>query len=282
MRSLIVMEIKKALGNKWFLIALVIGLGLAVHSAVGNGTYFNSVIYDNLSFMQDAYISLSLASPFNLSLIADFNQPTTDLFFLVLPLLAVIPYSWSLASEEKSGYFQQVVTRCSRRHYFTAKSIATFLSGALVITIPVIVNFIILACVFPFYVPDVMESIYHGVFLESIWSDLYYTMPFAYFALYWTVVFVFSGLWAAFVSAVSHFLKNRVALLIVPYLLLQGLYYLDYSVFVSLFDAHVDITPFVYLRSAGDANILLIIGEFLILFCFVLSVVKAKRTEDLV
>ena len=42
-------------------------------------------------------------------------------FFIALPLLTAFAYSWSVSYDRNSGYISQIITRTSRKKYFTAK-----------------------------------------------------------------------------------------------------------------------------------------------------------------
>lgn len=59
-------------------------------------------------------------------------------FFLqFIPLLAVLPYASSLAADRESGYIYSVFARIKRRAYLAVKAFCAFISGALVIALPI-------------------------------------------------------------------------------------------------------------------------------------------------
>lgn len=281
MKKLLKIEIKKAIKNKWFFIALAIGCTITTISAV------NNIILDiefgeiGFEYATTKYTPLTSSSSYKYWIVNDFIQPTTDLFFVLLPLLAVLPYSWSYASEAKSGYFQHVLTRTSRYKYFSSKGIAAFLSGALVVSIPIILNFVLCAYMVPSYLPDVSEIIYFGVFTESLWSDIFYNQPFMYVLLYTGLIFLFSGLWATATSFLALFFKNRIGLMVVPYLFLFFLKYLNENTLNEIIQT--SISPLNYLRAVNSffPDGYLILAELLILLGFIIISLGLIKKRDI-
>jgi len=233
-----------------------------------------------IRYIESKAADLSSTSCYKYWMGNDFIQSTTGLFFMLVPILAVIPYGWSYFSEKKSGYIKNITTRVSREKYFISKYIATFLSGGLVVVIPLVLNFIICACVMAAYTPDVNEVIYFGIYEESLWSEVFYNSPLLYRLLYIMLNFVFSGLWATMVFAVSFFVKNRFALMIGPYLLLIFVKFLSENVLMDIL--YYEVSPFNFLRGTGVdkfTNGYIVFGVLLILFAFS-SVIILKRYRN--
>ncbi|MGN0056536.1 MAG: hypothetical protein ACI360_08885 [Atopobiaceae bacterium] len=233
MKRLVRMELQKAFRNPWLVVALSIAIALAVYSAVGDIlARYNYGIgkYDY------KYLSPSPDSCFRYWISMDFIQPTSTLLFHLLPLLAVIPYAWSFRTELQSGYLMQVTSRQTLGRYLTAKGIAVFLTGASVAMVPLVVNFLILACFVPAYMPDITAVIYIGIDDEDLWSWFLYNLPLIYVLLYTLLAGVLSGLWALFVHALSFFIDNRVALLSAPYLGLLGIQFVTDRIWLAMGD----------------------------------------------
>lgn len=222
MSQLIKIEFSRAFCNRKYYVALIIGVLLALVSAVygiQNHEMFlpaemSSTIWGPTS-MDSCYIYwMSLHN----------TVPFEGLLYQLAPLLATIPYACSMRQELDFGYANHIFSRTPRSKYFIAKYLATFVSGGCVTLIPSTVNFVTLACFVPAYVPSVEQLLYTGVHPEMLWSHLFYTNPLLYVVLYSLVAFVLCGLWAAAVLGLSFVVHNRVALVSGSYLvaLLSG------------------------------------------------------------
>lgn len=216
-------------------------------------------------------------------MVDDAFTPSTNLFFLLLPLLAVIPYSWSLLSERASGYAAQIIARSGRVKYFVSKSLAAFLSGGVVVTLPIVFNLIACMCFAPFCTPDVAGVSIFGVYERSLWSWFFYNSPILFCFLRIVLISLFSGLWASFVMSLSALIKRRVPLLILPYLFLILLKFASEQMIDPLFGIQEDLTPFGYLRAVPPSYFTsewVIISEFTILTIFTLAFIFNSRRVD--
>jgi len=280
MGSLVRCEIRKAFCNRWFFIALAAGCMLAAISAISNALVDYEANLVGIEYLDSKWLDFSSSSCFKYWIVIDFIQPTTGLFFLLLPLLAVLPYAWSYLEERKSGYVGSVVVHTARIKYFFAKYIAVFLSGALAVAIPIVLNFLICACFMPARMPDVFAVIYFGIFEENLWSEVFYTNPFLYVALFTLLNFAFSGLWAVTVFALSGLLRNRVALTILPYLAWVFVDFVSDTVLQDVVD--VELTPFGFLRGIGadhpaDGGVIAVILAIMLIVSVIGTYVNSRR-----
>lgn len=243
-------ELRRALSGKWFFIALAAVCAISVASAVGALSVAFENEYRGLEYREQKYFRLSVLSCFRQWIVIDAGQPATGLFFFLLPLLVVLPYAWSLSFDVKTGYVNNLITRTSRANYCVSKFLSVFLSAGIVAVVPVLLNLLICACALPAYVPDVFDVVYFGVYENSLWSEAFYSAPLLYAALFSGLIFVFSGLWAVSVSALSLFVKNRLVFTVAPFLFLLLVEYLNLMVFPGAISAAL--TPFEYLRGAGS------------------------------
>ena len=249
MDSLARCELRKSLCNKWFSVALTVGCVLAVISVMRNIVleYYWAEI--GITFWDTKWMDFSSSSCFNYWLVVDGIQAATSLFFLLLPLLAALPYAWSYLEESKTGFIALIITRTTKMRYLLSKYLAVFLSGALTITIPIILNFLICACFVPARIPDVFADIHIGIFDVGLWSEVFYTNPLLYVVLYTLLNFTASGLWAASVFALSALTKTRVSLILAPWLALIFIDFVAKAVFWRVVRA--DLTPIGFLRGIG-------------------------------
>lgn len=133
--------------------------------------------------------------------------------------------------DTKSGYKDQIISRSSTTIYYIAKYISTFISGALLGTVPLILNFYLTALWLPLATPDASSGLY-SIFAYSMWSELFYSRPFLYIVCYLILIFTTSGLIACIPLSLSAALENKSIILcsgffsctILNYLFGQGEY----------------------------------------------------------
>ena len=232
MKRLLTMELNKAYRNPWFVVSAAIACSLAVASAVGNIYYYQD--YGVFELYTHKYVSPVPGSCYKWWISLDFAQPTSSLLFQLLPLLVVIPYAWSWRSELCHGYLNQVATRSTQANYLFAKGAINFSVGFVLGFFPLLLNFILLACFIPAYMPDITELLYLGVYPGDQLSWLFYNCPVLYVLSFSLLAGIICGLWASFVHSLSFLIENRVALLIAPYLGTLALQFLSDRIYLVL------------------------------------------------
>lgn len=139
-------------------------------------------------------------------------------FFFIFPLLAVIPYSWSYDADLKSGFWKQIMPRTGRANYIVSKTISSFVSGGLVIGIPLLINLLGSAMFLPAAVPDV-TSMQTPVWSGYLFSKLFYSHPWIFSFSVIIIDMLWGGTIAMIALAVSSITYNRIISLITPFLL---------------------------------------------------------------
>lgn len=279
-------ELRKALINPWFTTALAVGCTLAITSIAGNIALYDetlSYVLPTVSFSDPETSSMSL---FRFLLFTDFIQPSTDLFYALLPLLAVLPYSWSLAQEQRRGYLQNVCQRTTRARCFTCKASAAFVAGALVVAVPLLINLLIGLCFIPTYTTSIATVIYTGIYDTNLWSSLYYLNPPAYCTLFIVLNAGFSGLWAAFVLLIGLFFADSTRLLAGSFIALYLYQAFEYQIAVTFTGSalgYLSFSPLSFLRGvavSGNTNEWSFIPWFAVL-AIISALIIVRGKEDL-
>lgn len=145
-------------------------------------------------------------------------------YYMVFPLIAVLPYAGAFYDDLKSGYIKSLLLRCGRKTYFPARGAAVFLSGGISVVLPLVLNFALTAA----YRPAVGPFPYIGIGPASycIGSDFYYSHPLAYIGIYLVFDFVAGGAVALSSALLGYWAGHRAAALLTPY----GVYYLLFSI----------------------------------------------------
>lgn len=284
MKALLKTEFYKMTHNKYFIISLLIGILLTVISAITMVLqYFQMLEYDQLSldqlgYMQNPYIPIQTL--YNHWIGGEFSSLTYSLFYLLLPILASVPYGWSIFDEIKNGTIRNVLIRVNRIKYFWGKYFITFLSGGITVTLPLIINILLVSLFIPAIKPDVCYDIYYGVFQPDIWSNLFYTKPLIYLLLFLILNFLFSGLFATFSLAISFGLRNKIAVMLFPFFFLLIIHYTK-NLFPNALKFEISPLNFLHASMIEEVkNPTVIFVEFCLLLIYsIVILIKRKKID---
>lgn len=280
MKNCMKIEMKKALFNKTALFIFFVVILLVVCHAVTAIKIFNR--FYSAWEMGDIQGNpmLTSMSLFCRWIGADVTSFESNIFFFLLPVIAVLPYGWSLAGEIQSGYTKSILCRTSRRKYFVSKYIAVFSSAAIIIVVPLIVNFILLSLFLPALK---MEIIYpYGILGQrSMWSGIYYEAPFLYIVFYILLDAVFAGLIASISTAFAFFTKYKVTAIFLPLFVMLVIDYFDTN-----FSSGWELSPIKFLHTLPVANDrtglgILVLGSLLIIGTLGILLRKGTKYEVL-
>ncbi len=209
MKSLLKIELRRAFfNNTWFLSAVLLGLIITgsqllqtvVPVACNLDKYMNRPGYLFSRWIGGALMGVQ---PF--------------LYYLLLPVIAVLPYAGSFFEDKKDGYLKNILIRAEKKNYLAAKYLAVFLSGGTAVVIPLLANFAVTALLLPAIRPQPTTALY-AIGAASLWCDLFYTHPFVYVFLYLMIDFIFGGFIAAVALAVSYSAEHWFTVLFFPFL----------------------------------------------------------------
>lgn len=242
-------EWKKASHSRMFLISLGLGILFATMAFLYNLDFYRECLEDiQLAIEWEEDPCYGMIGLYNRWIGGEAFSLGYLLFFILLPLLASIPYGDSLCLERNTGYIRNVVIKVGWRVYLSAKVCAAFLTGALALLIPLACNLILTACFIPAYEPDILYRGHYANWSGSMWSVLFYTYPLIHTLLYLLLDFLFGGIFAVMSTSVGAFCNRRIVAIAIPYLLMLGLKY------ITNFSAQVygyELSPLAFLHAHG-------------------------------
>lgn len=215
MTNMIRIELKRAFVNRSFFVAFLIGLMICLWHFF---EYVFPFVIDSSYLSIEPENSFFPLISFNCRLGGSFVPVQSFLYFLLLPLIATLPFGNSYVTDKKTGYIKNIYTRTKRKNYIIAKYVSVFLSGAAAVVLPLLINFYLTSLVLPSVVPD-SASYSSVVFSYSKWSEIFYTHPFVFELLYLFITFVFSGLIASTALIISFFINNKLIVAFAPMIL---------------------------------------------------------------
>jgi len=278
------LELKKAFCNKIFY--LVVGIGLVI--AAISAWQMIDKYYLGLEMEANALKvtgpgrnpSYALNMLYNNCLATGFDQSMTALFYTLMPLLVCLAYGWSYFGERKSGYVMNVMIRTHKKsQYLLAKYIAVFLSGGAAAVIPLIANFLVVACFIPAYQPDLFYEIYYSLQSHFL-RELFYPHPIIFMCILFAIDFFFGGLMATCCVALTFFVKNKFAVILLPFMCLFGVQYLQDNVWTFLSDVYISPMNFLRGYSVQCVSGTVILMWAVVLLVFTLGTVWGKGARD--
>lgn len=136
----------------------------------------------------------------------DYLFAYNQMFYILLPVLACLPYGGSLYTDIKTGYDKNICVKASRLNYAFAKGISVFLSGFASVCLPLGMNLFITAGMYSNYIPE--RLLFDSIALQNtyMFSLIYSDHP----AMYCLVYILVDGLFAGAISLTSLSLTVKV------------------------------------------------------------------------
>lgn len=247
MKQSIKIELQKAFRNKFTIHILILLLILTVAHVIEKIEAFKYYREYLDSGENTGNPIITVVSVFTNWIGTDVLSIKSNFFYFILPIVATIPFGWSMIDEMNSGYVKNILCKTSRKSYFISKYIAVFVSGAVMIMIPLILNYVLLSM----YLPSIKaERAYpYGVVGEpSMWSGIYYEHPLVYIILYILLDAIFAGLLASISTASAFFIKQRLAVILIPFFIVLFLDYLNMAIILIS-----EFSPMKFLRALPTA-----------------------------
>lgn len=149
-------------------------------------------------------------SPFTLWMGVDNFGFSTVTYYLVLPLVAALPVATILRKDLDNGFLMQLRIKRKLKPVLRGYLAWSFILGGLVVALPLLINIISLALVYPSVVPDnLLNQNILVINKNTLLVSLYYHHPWVHSFLNLLVVFFWGGLFAMFTTVMSLLLKNR-------------------------------------------------------------------------
>lgn len=199
--------------NKFFLISLLISSIIVLWYSFEripfcinkNNNFASNFIYDD--FLEISFTNWICSHNLYLQ---------QNIFYFILPILAVIPFGGSLYSDMDQGYGRSICIRVSKRKYLIAKYSSVFISGGCSVLFPMILSFAISSAFLPSMLPE-SSYIYTNIYSAYKFAFIFFTHPYLYIMIYMLIVFVFSGLIATTALTISFFSSKSFLPIIFPF-----------------------------------------------------------------
>lgn len=263
------LEIKKVFKSKSFWAVILFAGILAILSAVFiiitcskfQEMYHNFGTNPSYAFGDNAFANV---------ISRDKSSVIGAMFYTFLPLVCVLGYGWSYASDLRSGYIKNIITRTGKRQYIISKYFATFISGGLVVLIPVVINIVVLACYMPFRMANPYWQLYYSEMPAFPFSKLFFTAPVLYLLISLVGHFLIGGLYATSSMVVSVFNTNKYIVALLPFVLSLIYAYICNNYLNNMFRAELDPTKFLTTSNSTYRVLFYIVLIYIVYFAITL------------
>ena len=273
MKAIYTNEIKRAFNTIGMKLALLVGCALSIWHVItvimpiSEGQNYEL----SANAIDDLYVPISLFSTWMGN---ELFPIQSYIFYLILPLLAVLPFGSSFFEDIKSGYIINVCTRVEKKIYFKAKYLAVFLSGGVAVVAPLLLNLVLSSMFMPAFIPD--NGTVGTISPTTMAYEVFFTHPLIYVLMLIVIDFIFAGVIATLVLSYTYFTEHRFGVMIVPFVF----YFFIYSL-TNLIDK-TDYSLFFMLNGGANNNYLPVYILYFLLF-FILSYVifmwKGKKQD---
>jgi hypothetical protein len=270
-RKLLKIELRRAFASPALWAALLVGLAIVVVQYAQD--VLPMVNYLNLS-VGGKELGMYPHSVFNKWIGGGMGSFTPYLYFLLLPLLATIPFGGSFYEDLNSGLVKNLFIKTEKKNYYGAKYLTVFLSGGFVILIPLLVNLALTAATLPSLLPEVGTQQF-PLFATSIGASLFYSHPYGFVFAYLLLIFVFSGFLATIALCVSFYVKNRFVVVLSPFILCLFVH----SLCQLLGNSSLDPTDFLN-PSNANTTLPLVLGELIVIAILTVFLFAVKGSRD--
>lgn len=142
----------------------------------------------------------------------------SSLFYVFLPLIAMLPFGVQYLVDQKNGYLKHLALRVPATQVVLSYQICNFLVAFTASLIPFLLSLYICSMQYPALRPQAVTHTFSSGY-GSMLSGLFYTKPFGYCILYSVLIAVYQALLASVGMGLSFFMKNTFLCLLCPLLL---------------------------------------------------------------
>ncbi len=166
---------------------------------------------------------------------------SSALLFLLLPLLATLPFSSALAEDRKTGYILQLLIRTNRYTVFWKYASTAFATGFITSITPFLENLLINAAIYPALKPQASTYTFSPS-LRGFMVETFYNQPLLYCLLYVLLIGIFCGALACMGMSLCFFISSPVLV----HLLVFASYFWVYYITMQL--GWHEANPYIFLN----------------------------------
>ncbi len=264
MKSIFNIELKRAVINLRFLLAIVVGIYLCYY---GLTDYYSFNPKDFPPNVVNAYRAWFTA----------LGIGSKSFFLYAIPILSALPFSYSYIEDRNSGYLRNILYRVEYKKYFRSKIVVNCIIAGFSLLIPVIFIFIICGIKYPlkiFVIPG--TSSVEGFYPDGVFAGNYAYHPFIYIVYSFINIFIVGCIYSLFGMACSIITNKKISALLIPLIFYMGLNMFANFIEKPQYSPFTTVFPWI----TGQTTLLGIYGQLLGLFIFSIIAIKAMHRKE--
>lgn len=254
-------EIYKMYKNKF----LWVGMLITFFIMVGELSFSYTQFY-NMNKVAELYEN-GKHYPFVLSRFwigGDLASVYNKIYYLLLPIFAVLPFSVTYYIEMCTGYIKNICTRIKKKHYIFAKYIVAFIGGGLGVSIPLLFN-LWTSALYSVNYPQAVALMITPIGNKSLFADIFFEKPLLYIFIYIGIAFVYGGIFSVMSMAVVYLCKNIFVYVTFPFIMNMSAYYILLNTSAIKFVPIAFINPLQMICDSNGCAILIVFFLMLII-----------------
>lgn len=262
-RQCLKIELRRGFHSISFLVAFLLAMVISISHII-----FYIIPKYNMNFTSSSYKNEFVIphSVFNCWIGGEYQSFQSVLYFMILPLLAVIPYGASYYLDCKRGYLKNLYTRSDRKKFLFANYLTTFFTAGVITVLPLVINLLICMILLPSIKPIACSALF-PIHYMSMWSELYYQNPYLYILAFLLLDFIVVGFIACFALVVSFIVENRFMVLLLPFVLFFFLNAIAKFTFYPDFSPYYILQPYQIIPLNWHYVLLELLIAFAVSFC---------------
>lgn len=213
MKQILKTELKRAMRGKGMLLSILIGSIVGIAHII---QYIIPAYQANLTHFYENFPILSPNSSLETWIAGSPLNLEGFIFFLILPILACLPFGTSYFDDRDSGFIKNIYMRTDRKKYLMAKYISAFFSGGIAVIIPLLLNLICSLVMLPNLLP-ISTMGQNGITPLMLFYKLFFSYPMIYTILFLFIDFLMAGIWSCVGLAASFLSDYKIIVLIFPF-----------------------------------------------------------------
>lgn len=259
---MIKMELKRMFKRKSLYVALFVGIAIASLEAFTNN-HIKLGFEDFSDFSNGVYNNLLLYN------IGKYMRMLQTIF----PLIITIAFADAYLEDVKSGFIKNIITRYDKKKYLINRFLTNFIVSGLIISIPLIVNYMIYASFIPSIEPKIFFS---SPVLESrdFLPYIFFKWPLLHMFIRIFLLFIYGGTFSSIALAASIYFRNRYVITILPFI-----FYIGMDVIIPMVLSY-RYSPMMFLfNNIGYNYMFIVIPVMLIIACFCIFIIGGMKNE---
>lgn len=181
MKQIFKTEMKRAMRGNGMALSILIGI------LIGTAHVIQEIIPAYRANLTNFYNEFPILSPHSAAETWMAGSPSNlegFIFFLILPILASLPFGTSYFEDCKEGVIKNIYMRTKREDYLKAKYVAAFLSGGIAVLVPLIFNLMCSLVLLPNLAP--LSTMGDNILTPlMLFYKIFFTHPMIYTTFFW-------------------------------------------------------------------------------------------------